>query len=66
MHSPTVLALLSVAAGGHRHPLADVLSYVDIFIGTGGAGFGAGGHNPGGTVPFGILRLGQRSTIEEV
>lgn len=35
-----------------------VLDYVDPFIGTGGEGFGAGSHNPGAQVPFGILRLG--------
>jgi putative alpha-1,2-mannosidase len=48
----------------HTHALPlmeqtpDVLSWVDPFIGSGGAGFGAGGHNPGAQVPFGILRLG--------
>ena len=36
----------------------DVLAHVDPFIGSGGAGFGAGGHNPGAQVPFGIMRLG--------
>jgi putative alpha-1,2-mannosidase len=36
-------------------PLVD---YVDPFIGSGGQGFGAGSHNPGAQVPFGILRLG--------
>lgn len=31
---------------------------IDPFIGTGGFGFGAGGHNPGAQVPHGALRLG--------
>lgn len=31
---------------------------MDPFIGSGGTGFGAGGHNPGAQVPFGMMRLG--------
>ena len=41
---------------------ASVLNYVDTFIGSGGAGFGAGSHNPGVQIPFGILRLGPDTT----
>ena len=39
-------------------PLTTVSHYVNPFVGSGGTGFGAGGHNPGAQVPFGILRLG--------
>ena len=35
-----------------------IIDYVNPFIGSGGSGFGAGGHNPGAQVPFGILRVG--------
>ena len=48
-----VLVLCSTAT-----PLTTVSHYVNPFIGSGGSGFGAGGHNPGAQVPFGILRLG--------
>ena len=37
---------------------ADVLKYVDPFIGSGGIGFGAGSLNPGAQIPFGSYRLG--------
>ena len=42
-----VLLLSSASTNGRWGGQKDVLSYVDPFIGSGGAGFGAGGHNPG-------------------
>jgi putative alpha-1,2-mannosidase len=42
---------------------ADVLSYVDTRIGTGGVGFGIGSTNPGAQVPFGALRLGPDTSL---
>ena len=35
-----------------------LFDFIDPLIGSGGAGFGAGGINPGAQVPFGSLRLG--------
>ncbi len=49
------LLLASVLLAAAR---SSVLDHVNVFIGSGGSGFGAGGHNPGAQHPFGILRLG--------
>ena len=40
-------------------------SWVNPLLGSGGLGFGAGSHNPGAQVPFGILRLGP-DTVQRV
>jgi predicted alpha-1,2-mannosidase len=36
----------------------DPLAWVDVFVGTGGDGFGVGSETPAATVPFGMVKLG--------
>ena len=38
--------------------------YASPLIGSGGTGFGSGGHNPGAQFPFGALRLGPDSALK--
>ncbi|MHC4391427.1 MAG: hypothetical protein ACYS22_08920, partial [Planctomycetota bacterium] len=52
---------LSLALGPvtlSRVARGDVLDQVDVFVGTGGTGFGAGATYPGPCVPFGFARPG--------
>ena len=44
MHLVVAVALAAAIAPGAQ---PDVVTFVDPFIGSGGAGFGAGGINPG-------------------
>ena len=41
------------------------LDLVDPFIGSGGAGFGAGSHNPGAQIPFGNYRAGPDTGLRD-
>jgi predicted alpha-1,2-mannosidase len=52
----TLASLLLVPAGGVR--AADPLDDVNVFVGTGGRGFGFGATYPGPSVPFGAARPG--------
>ena len=63
--STVLLFVLIVSATSGSCVGENILDYVNPFIGTGGKGFGAGSHNPGAQVPFGILRVGP-DTVETI
>jgi predicted alpha-1,2-mannosidase len=56
---PTLL-LLQLACLGEPTPWepVDLFSRVDVFVGTGGYGFGYGGLSPAATVPSGMVKVG--------
>ena len=59
---PLALALAlpaAVCGAGGLNPI----DAVNVFIGTGGDGFGIGSNNPGAQVPFGALRLGPDTSL---
>lgn len=48
-----LLSLSTNATKGSTHPYS---KYLDLFIGTGGDGFGVGGNPPGAQFPFGMIK----------
>ena len=60
-----MLFALHLAALAARAEAVDPfpLDLVDPFIGTGGVGFGAGGHNPCAQMPHGAMRLGPDTSL---
>ena len=57
-----ISVLLLTACGQESVPTESLVDEVNVFVGTGGLGFGVGSMTPAATAPFGMMKVGPDTT----